>query len=74
LLRHRATAAPPESTGWIDPRGRPAGFPDCPFANGRPRTLLAVVVVFCTEISVIAPPRSGTLAPAVGCPLETDSM
>ncbi len=42
----------------VEPRGRPPGLPDCPLANGRPRALPAVFAVFCSEISVIAPPRS----------------
>jgi hypothetical protein len=44
----------------LDPRGRPVGLPDWPFGNGRPRPRLAVFAVFCSGISVIAPPRSGT--------------
>ena len=75
-LRLSAVASPSSNScaarvdRLIEPRGRPPGFPDCPFANGRPRTLLAVVAVFCPEISTIAPPRSVIVTPAAGCPLE----
>jgi hypothetical protein len=71
-LRLSAVASPSSNScaarvdRLIEPRGRPPGFPDCPFANGRPRSLFAVVVVSCREISVIAPPRFGNLAPVLG--------
>src|SRR5205823_15085320 len=70
-LRLSAVASPSSNScaarvdRFIAPRGRPPGFPDCPFANGRPRLLLAVLAVFCREISAIAPPRFGNLAPAL---------
>ena len=79
-LRLSAVASPSSNScaarvdRLIEPRGRPPGFPDRPFANGRPRTLLPVVAVFCSKISVIAPPRSAILAPAAGYPLETDTI
>ncbi|MGC1887778.1 MAG: hypothetical protein WA709_17065 [Stellaceae bacterium] len=62
-LRVNAVASPSSNSSaarvarFEEPRGRPAGLPDCPFGNGRRRPRLAVFAVFCSEISVIAPSR-----------------
>src|SRR5947209_7164594 len=77
-LRLSAVASPSSNScaarvdRLIEPRGRPPGFPDRPFANRRPRTLLPAIAVSCREISVIAPPRPVVLMPAAGYPPETD--
>jgi hypothetical protein len=74
-LRVSAAASPSSNISaarvarFEEPRGRPAGLPDWPFGNGRPRARLLFLLFFAAKYqsSFLS---FGHPAPVIGAPLR----